>query len=263
MATKRKTNIIKKPGFRLGIIASGIMIVLAMVVLSIWLTSKSLFDINDHFILRRVVVRSGGWWKTKSKEISEIMKVKKGKTNLFAIDLPEKRKILETEPSIEKATISRILPDTLSIDIMERIPKAFLHYRSNRLLVDESGMVMSSESCISVDKYLPVITGFRSKKEELLPGKKLHQVKKGLKLLELAKKELPDVMFLRINLSNPKYYNCEIYLPKIKKKYTLYISYKDLGYKIEKLHKLLNKTPRTEPNATIIDMRYEGQAVVK
>ena len=110
MATKRKTNITKKPGFRLGMIASGIMIILALIVLSIWFTSKSLFDRNDHFILKRVVVRSGGWWKSKSNEVSSVLKIKPGETNLFALDLAEMRKLLEAEPSISKVSISRILP---------------------------------------------------------------------------------------------------------------------------------------------------------
>ena len=79
----------------------------------------------------------------------------------------------------------------------------------------------------------------------------------------MASQELSGVMFLRINLSNPKYYNCVIYLPKIRKKYTLYISHKDIKYKLEKLNILLKKVPRSEPKATIIDIRYEGQAVVK
>jgi hypothetical protein len=263
MATKRKTNITKKPGFRLGMIASGIMIILALIVLSLWFTSKSLFDRNDHFILKKVIVRSGGWWKSRSGEVSSVLKIKLGETNLFALNLADMRKLLEAEPSISKVSISRFLPDTLAVDITERIPKAFLHYKNNSLIVDNNGIVMSTESCINVDENLPVVTGFRSKKEELLPGNKLHQVAPGLKLLTLAARELPGVMFLRINQSNPKYFNCEIYLPKIKKRYTLYISHKDLEYKLEMLHSLLKKTPRTEPKAKIIDMRYEGLGVVK
>ena len=184
MAAKRKTNIIKKPGFRLGMIASGIMIILAIIVLSIWFTSQSLFDRNDHFILNRVIVRSGGWWKSRSKEVSSVLNIKPGETNLFSIDLAKKRKELEAEPSISKVSISRILPDTLSVDITERIPSAFLHFRDNKRIVDADGMVMSTESCINVDKNLPVITGFRSKEEELLPGNKLQQVTPALNLLK-------------------------------------------------------------------------------
>ena len=120
MATKRKTNITKKPGFRLGMIASGIMIILALIVLSLWFTSKSLFDRNDHFILRNVIVRSGGWWKSRSGEVSSVLKIKPGETNLFSLDLANMRKVLEAEPSISKVSISRFLPDTLAVDIERR-----------------------------------------------------------------------------------------------------------------------------------------------
>ncbi len=244
-------------------IASGIIIILLLIILSIWGTYESLFAENDHFILKRVVVKGGGWWKSRSKEVEEVLELKRGETNLFALDLGEKRKKLEKEPSIQKVSISRILPDTLLVEISERIPRAFLYWKGNSTIVDADGIVMSKKSCISLDKNLPVFTGFRAKKEDLLPGNYLHQIAPALKLLEVASKEIPGVMLLRINLSNPKHFNAEIYIPETRKIYTLYVNRKGLNEKLKELRAVLQDIPKTKPKATVIDLRYKEKAVIK
>jgi len=261
--SNRKKNITKKPGFRLGMIASGIMIIFALIFLFLWFSYRSLFNNNAHFVLKRVIVRSGGWWKLRSKEVETILDLTPGKTNIFDINLAEKRAQLETEPSIEKTSISRVLPDTLSIDIIERIPTAFLYKSEYPKVVDEHGIVMLTKSCVDVDHNLPVITGFRAAKDDTLPGKELHQILPAIKFLNLASKHIPEMHISRISMSDPKFFNSAVSIPGLRKKYTLYIARKGLSQKIDVLKVLLDEVARNRPDAKIIDMRYEGQAVVK
>lgn len=265
----RKRNITKKPGFRLGMFASLFMTLLALIFLVLWFSYRSLFNQNAHFIIKRVFVRSGGWWDGKSEKVEELLSISPGSTNIFAVDLAEKRKELAKEPSIESVSISRVLPDTLLFEINERIPIAFLFKRQATnpndqvKVLDEHGMVMLEDSCINVDKELPVITGIRATRAEVEPGQKLKQVLPAIRLIDLAFKYLPNMKILRISLSDPQYFNTSVYIPEYRKRYVLYLNRKKAEDNLHALTLLLKEIQKTRPDATIIDMRYEGQAVVK
>ena len=259
----RKKSITGKPGFRLGVILSALMMILALAVLFLWYTYRSLFNNNDHFILKRVVVRSGGWWNGRSEEVESILGLKEGESNAFAIDLKKVKEKLEKQPSIQKVSVERILPDTLKITIMERSPVAFLYRRGGKKVVDENGTVMLTKTCISVDRGMPVLTGFKSQKNDLSPGNQLPQVIPALHFIDEVHKTLPEMMILRISMNNPDYYNNDVYLPRYRKRYTLYIAKKGINAKLFALKILLKDIIRTKPKATVIDMRYQGQTVVK
>ena len=260
----RKKNILKRPGFRLGMIASSIILVIALACVGFWLLTRSLFSANDHFILRRVVVKSGGWWKSRDADICTLLKITKGKSNLFAMDFAEAKKQLEEEPSIAQVSIYKILPDTLAVEITERIPRAFLHWKGNKIVVDEESVVMPTASCVNVSKDLPVITGFRSKPEDLLPGNILEQVASALKLLALADDKCPGITIKRISLTKDKEYNTTVFDKNTRKTYTVFFPRKGVLIKLSVLNSVLYEIKGGRGgNAKIIDLRFKGQAVLK
>lgn len=263
MASPKKDRFYKRPGFRIGLILSTVILTLCVVAAGFWLTSKSLFSRNDNLIVRRVIVRSGGYWKNHPRDVMRILNVTTGKTHLFQFSLPELRKKLEKQPSIESVEISRIIPDTLVIDVNERVAQAFLHWKNNSKVVDAKGVVMSTSSCVSVGEDLPVITGFPSKKEELIPGNRLPQIMPAMNLIESAERIVPDIRFLRISLNNPQYFQTEIRVANSRKNYKLFLSRKGVEIKLHALAKLLSRISASHSKATTIDMRYKGQAVVK
>ena len=260
----RKKSMLKRPGFRLGMIALLIIMLIALAGFGVWLLTRSLFSANNHFILRRVVVKSSGWWNSRESDICTLLKITKGKSNLFAINFAEAKKKLEKEPSIAEVSIYKILPDSLVIKISERIPRAFLHWQGNKIVVDSEAVVMSTSSCVNVFKDLPVITGFRSKPEDLLPGNTLEQVKSGLKLLELAADKSPEITIKRISLNNDNEYNTIIFDKKTRKTYTVFFPRKGVLRKLSMLNSVLDEIKNGRgKNAKIIDLRFKGQAVLK
>ena len=264
MSNNRKKNFFKRPGFRLGIITSSIVVVMAMICLGFWFTTRALFSANDHFILRRVIVKSGGWWKSREREVSEILELSEGKTNLFSLDLQAARLKLEAKPSIAKVAIYKILPDTLAVEITERIPRAFLHGKGNEIVVDSEAVVMTISSCVNVSGDLPVITGFRASPDQLLQGNILEQVKPALKLLDSIKDECSRVAVLRISLNNEKEFNTSIIDLKTGRKYQVLFPRKNLLEKLAALGPVLEAIAAGRAkNTHAIDMRFEGQAVLK
>jgi len=78
--------------------------------------------------------------------------------NVFLIPLAERKRQLEQIPWIESATVMRLLPNRLSVEVRERTPLAFARVGAQIKLVDPNGVLMDvpPESRYS----FPVIIGF-------------------------------------------------------------------------------------------------------
>ena len=181
-------------------IGLGVIVALALAsLLLFWLATRGLFSKNPRFTLQSIEVRSPGWWKDKERNVATILRVKPGETNLFALKLENLRKTLEAEPSIESASVTRILPDTLIIDITERIPRAFLFSPRSPWVVDGNGVIMSRDTCVNLDGGLPVILGFQSA-ESPRAGLLLKEVKPGLDLINMTLTDYRSISIAAINL---------------------------------------------------------------
>lgn len=81
--------------------------------------------------------------------------------NIFFVPLDLRRRQLEQLPWIKRATVMRLLPDRISVSIVERQPVAFTRVGSRIGLVDADGVLLSmSAASMARHHYsFPVITG--------------------------------------------------------------------------------------------------------
>jgi cell division protein FtsQ len=79
--------------------------------------------------------------------------------NIFKVPLEERRKQLEEIPWVESATVIRLLPDVLRVEITERKPLAFVRIGSKVSLIDGNGVVMELPAKSRSKYSFPVITG--------------------------------------------------------------------------------------------------------
>jgi cell division protein FtsQ len=81
--------------------------------------------------------------------------------NVFFVPLDERRKELEAIPWIERATVMRVLPDQIRVNVVERQPVAFTRRGSQIGLVDANGVLLSMPAvAMAAHHYsFPVITG--------------------------------------------------------------------------------------------------------
>ncbi|MFZ3213293.1 MAG: FtsQ-type POTRA domain-containing protein [Terriglobales bacterium] len=77
--------------------------------------------------------------------------------NIFFVPLDQRRRQLEAIPWVESATVIRLLPDRLRVDLTERTPVAFVRMGSRISLIDRNGVVM--ELPRSRKYSFPVIKG--------------------------------------------------------------------------------------------------------
>ncbi|HLJ27526.1 MAG TPA: FtsQ-type POTRA domain-containing protein [Candidatus Angelobacter sp.] len=79
--------------------------------------------------------------------------------NVFFVPLVERKKQLEQIPWIESATVMRLLPDRVTIQIRERTPVAFVKIGSKISLIDASGVVLGMPANRQAKYSFPVIEG--------------------------------------------------------------------------------------------------------
>ncbi|HEV2488103.1 MAG TPA: FtsQ-type POTRA domain-containing protein [Terracidiphilus sp.] len=81
--------------------------------------------------------------------------------NVFFVPLNERRKELEAIPWVEHATVMRLLPDQIRVNLVERQPVAFTRHGQQIGLVDANGVLLDMPaSNMAVHHYsFPVVTG--------------------------------------------------------------------------------------------------------
>lgn len=78
-------------------------------------------------------------------------------TSVLRIPLDERRQALEEIPWVEQASVQRVLPNRIRVEIVERTPVAFLRWGNDLALVDGHGVILSRP--LSQHFQFPVIGG--------------------------------------------------------------------------------------------------------
>ncbi len=143
---------------------------------------RALFAENDFFQIRHIEVTTDG--ELGAGHIQEYARVRPG-LNLFALRPEQIRAELMQVPVIANAQVGRRLPDTLVIEVTERVAVARLGWPGSGapLAVDVTGHVLGPSS---VRPSLPVILGVKDK--GLRPGDVVQDsmLAEALQVLELA-----------------------------------------------------------------------------
>jgi cell division protein FtsQ len=79
--------------------------------------------------------------------------------NLFQISLAERKQELEKIPWIESASVMRLWPNHLRVEVKERTPVAFVALGERIALIDAQGVVMEMPAGVPGDYSFPVILG--------------------------------------------------------------------------------------------------------
>lgn len=174
------------------------MAVLTLGARELW---KKLFLENDYFQIQRIEVTTDG--ALSRADICEYARVAEG-LNLFAVQPSKIRGYLQRVPVIAQAQVGRRLPDTLIVEVTERVAIARLGRpgTGSPLAVDATGHVLGPSS---VRPALPAILGIRD--SGLRPGDviKDSRLMAALEVLEITQRpELrADLRVTTVDVANP------------------------------------------------------------
>jgi cell division protein FtsQ len=79
--------------------------------------------------------------------------------NVFKVPLEDRKRQLEEIPWVQNASVMRLLPDHLRVQIVERVPVAYVRIGSRVSLIDGDGIVMEVPARTKLSYSFPVITG--------------------------------------------------------------------------------------------------------
>ena len=92
------------------------------------------------------------------KQVIDVMGADIGR-NVFFVPLADRKRQLEEIPWVESATVMRLLPNRIKVQITERRPVAFVQLGSKISLIDANGVVMDAPAAGTQKYSFPVIVG--------------------------------------------------------------------------------------------------------
>jgi cell division protein FtsQ len=153
----RKGPVTRKTANRLRIV-----LVIAIVLGSVAASSAGLYSYATHSWRFRVDsgdnIETAGLQNVTRAQVLEVMGGDIGR-NIFRVPLDERRRQLEEIPWVESATVMRLLPAVLRVEVTERKPMAFVRIGSKVALIDGGGVVMELPAKSRSKYSFPVITG--------------------------------------------------------------------------------------------------------
>lgn len=137
----------------------------AIIVLSGFTTTGVMFK---HYLERDARFRIAGTSHIQATGLTEISRAQMlpvfgediGR-NVFFVPINERRKDLEAIPWVEHATVMRLLPDQIRVNVVERQPVAFTRHGQQIGLVDANGVLLDMPASTMTEHHysFPVVTG--------------------------------------------------------------------------------------------------------
>jgi hypothetical protein len=127
---------------------------------------------SGFFEVRNVEVR--GTTRASRDEISKIVDSAATKTGAWNADLDEIRGRVEKVTFVRSASVSRVLPNGIRVDVVEKKPEAVVSLASGNFLIDSDGEIITAAK----DEQMPaVIRGWDESKTEKAIRDNLQRVK--------------------------------------------------------------------------------------
>jgi cell division protein FtsQ len=193
-------------------------------------------------------------------QIMEVMGADIGR-NVFFVPLDDRKKQLEEIPWVESATVMRLLPDRVRIDVKERTPIAFVHIGSRVSLIDSTGVVMEMPPTRQTRYSFPVITGMGE--SEPLSTRAARMKIYGALVRDLDSEGGHYASALsEVDLSDPE--DVKITVPEAEGAVLIHLGSSDFLRRYKTFIAHVAEWRQQVPGQKLdsVDLRYEGQIIV-
>lgn len=207
---------------------------------------------TSYFGLKEIVVT--GEKRVRREEIVNLSGARAGE-NILAMDLKGIAERVESQPWIERATVRRVLPRGLSIEVKEREPFAIL--KADTLYYLDRGGTPFKELDKKDDTNYPVITGIG--REEVEDDELARDaLMKTFDFIETEVSEWPEELAIsEIRVS--KNQGITVFSDGVEVK----VGFGEYKIKIGRLKRVMGDLKAKGKTAGYIDLTYTGQVVVR
>ena len=121
--------------------------------------------------------------------------------SVLRVPLESRRGQLEQIPWVESASVQRILPNRLRIELTERTPVAFVRNGNELALIDAHGVILDRPR--GEELHFPIVTGVSEEVPRDQREKRMQAYEEFIKAIDLVRSGSSDRLS-EIDLSNPK-----------------------------------------------------------
>lgn len=173
--------------------------------------------------------------------------------SLYLVPLDERLAVIREVPWVRDASIARIWPNRLMVNVTERTPVAFVNMPGSRVaLMDEDGVILPPAK----DQFnLPLLTGVKNTDPLEL---RQHAVARLLRLTQDLGEAMKEVS--EIDVSQPE--NIAISLPHDGRIVKLLLGDRDYSRRYETFLNHVGDIDARVPGATVMDLRLDDRITV-
>jgi cell division protein FtsQ len=182
--------------------------------------------------------------------------------NIFFVDLAERRKQLEEIPWVERATVMRLLPDQIRVQVVERQPVAFTRQGQQIGLVDASGVLLTMPAATMAQHHysFPVVTGIDPR--DPLPSRKARMAVYGRLLAELdANNQHLSEQISEIDLTDPE--DARVLMPEQGADILAHFGEDRFLERYQRYKAHIAEWRQQYPKLAAVDLRYDQQVVLE
>ena len=221
---------------------------------------KAICTENSNYVLRNVEVVSNGFWNKRDKAVSKFLKLKLSGDNIFKLDLKLLKNKALLLPGVKYCEVKRILPDTLQLDFVERVPRARIAYH-NAYLVDEEGIILLKKYCMTAPQNLPVITGV-SRKEKFSVNKQVSEFTNAMQMLLMVLRYYSDIEVVAVDVSDRDFLKFYVRYAKGRMRQAIMPnSMEGADLRLKALRTALIRSHVLNDSVNIYNLSFEGRVV--
>jgi cell division protein FtsQ len=182
--------------------------------------------------------------------------------NIFRVSLAERRADLERLPWVEHATVTRLLPDRLRVQIQERTPVAFVRQGAQIGLVDANGVLLDMATDAGVDAHysFPVLTGIEAADPLSTRAARMAIYQRFIKELDSTGKGFSKSVS-EVDVTDPE--DVKALVPGGSSEVLVHFGDEQFLARYNEFEKHLPEWQQQYPKLASADMRYEGQIVLE
>lgn len=182
--------------------------------------------------------------------------------NIFHVPMEQRRAQLEQMPWVEHATIMRLLPNRLRVEVAERIPVAFVRQGGAIGLVDANGVLLDipPDTPGNAGYSFPVVTGVKAEDSAVDRAERMKLFGAFLKDMDSDGKGT-SAQLSEVDLSNPE--DVKALIPDHNSEVLVHFGTESFLARYHKFQEHVVEWRTQYPRLSSVDLRYERQVVLQ
>lgn len=167
--------------------------------IAVFLMTSPMFNITE--------IEVNGNSKITKEQIVSLSNIQLNE-NIYRLSKKKVEEAVKQNAYVQNVTIKRKIPNKVQIDVTERTPEYILLFGNAYVYIDKQGYILEISD---VKLELPILTGYQTKEENLVPGERLQEedlekLNTVLKIVESSKNYNLYSVITQINIANKNDY---------------------------------------------------------